>query len=64
MLTSSDSSQLQRQTRALGEGLEDDTPSKWYPEEDGCSHTYLRQSGLQANTGKKRQRLTLQRRQS
>lgn len=31
MLCSGDASQLQRRTQAQNEGMQDNTPSKWYP---------------------------------
>lgn len=36
MLPSGNSPQLSRQTWAQCEGMEDDTPREWHPEENGC----------------------------
>ena len=41
------------------EGMEDDTPSKWQPNESGCSHTHSRQNRFPAKRGNKRQTWTL-----
>ena len=36
--------------------MEVDTPSKWLPNETGCSHTYIRQNRLQDTKDNERQR--------
>ena len=36
--------------------MEGDAPSKWQPEERGCSHIHLRQNRLQAKKGNKTQK--------
>lgn len=39
-------SQLERQTRAQSDKVEDETSRKRYPEKSRCSYTYFRQSRL------------------
>lgn len=41
------SSRLQRKTQAQSEQIENNIPSKWYPEKSGCSSIYIRQNRFQ-----------------